>query len=77
MWPSRILEISVAGRRVQVKTEGVLVGQHEVRKPERAEFGRGWPALKCTGRCTGEGGAGKGRLAWHLTRFSLAPARPI
>lgn len=41
LWPSRILEISVSGRRVQVRTEGVLVEQHEVRKPGRAELGRG------------------------------------
>ena len=31
LWPSRILEISVAGRRVQVKAESTLVDDHVVR----------------------------------------------
>lgn len=32
LWPSRILEISVAGRRVQVRTEGLFAEHHQVRK---------------------------------------------
>lgn len=28
LWPSRILEISVAGRRVQVSTTGIFVEHH-------------------------------------------------
>lgn len=32
IWPSGVLEISVAGRRVQVRTKGVLVKHPQVRK---------------------------------------------
>lgn len=32
LWPPRILEISVAGRRVQVRTKGLFVEHHQVRK---------------------------------------------
>lgn len=49
LWPSRILEISVAGRRVQVKAESTLVDDHVVRhslkEPSLQEAGLHWNAL--------------------------------
>lgn len=46
---------------MKVRTEGIFIEHHHVRKSVKAEFDRGSPAPKCTDRCTTrEGGRQKG-----------------
>lgn len=60
--PSRNLEISVVGKRVQVRTESIQV-KHQVRQPERAEFARGWPAYSALANILETQEQGKGDLS--------------